>query len=1247
MGIAGHAFPSIFVGSARPSAASTRRDRAVGIEGHAFPPIPFGPISAAVLVLSGEAAMVFDPAPPGTRVIQPVRPTTSPVEDVLRRPRDATPCGPALCSARLRNHGRASRSLGVSFLAASLFPLLPHCSVDHAPQGLRATPPGDGPQVVFDLTRRPLPEIPQPNDVATFPDPTSRTGRRINVSMVAPTSMEVAAREGFANMEGWGTFAPITVAFSRGEGADPHAPAIDLDDVKARMTRDGHDFTNDPVYVVNLATGVPALLEMGDGDFAFVMRDQGAYWPNDPKANEDNLILESMEEGPGLSQSEYSPALDLDFDGVLDHPNTWGALPAGGIRGVDDLLTWYERESDTLILRPLVPLDEKTEYAVVLTDRLHAPDGRVARSPFPYVHHPEQAADVARLAAVLGDPGRANYYGDVAGTGLDHVAFAWTFTTQPTYEDLRLLRDGLYGRGPFARFADQFPAKATLYRAVGVSNDPSSEPDLTTHPECSAVLKSPYAVNVAASRDMWKQIIDVAMAKFFSLTPPQEEALLDSFEETIDHFVLGTFPSPYLIGPDPAHEQPDDRFDLDFKTGAGRVATDVVHFVIAVPKATATAHQPFAVSTWAHGTGLFDEQAIIRAPALARQGIATVAIDMPGHGLVLDPGLQTIAQAFLAGSCYGEWENGLVAGRAHDLDGDGTPDSGGLIWTSHLFHNRDNVRQAVLDEMNVVRILRTFDGTTTGDQDFNGDGKPDLAGDFDGDGTPDLGGPTVRYSTGGDSLGGIVAMIHGAVDPYVTSSTPISGGAGLTDVALHSSLTPTPVLEQALSPLVLAVPASSVSDTACAAGQTSLRFEVNDLFKSRELEIACLNPNELGPDMTAMVIDLRNKETRCGRSGSEGRLRIPVPADAGDKLQIQIFAMRDAVTSYGSCELAPGASSAPVRTVSTWEVAASQLTTPPSGATCGSDAGCQQYRDTFFEVGSPLVSPQDGLGYARQTPDFRRLFTLAQASTDPADPVNYARKYMMEPVPGLDGTPQPPRGIMVMVTVGDPLVPISTGISFARAAGAVPFLPPSAAQTMPEYARYAVPTAMAAAFGGKTPNDVLLDEHVIEGQSRLGRTSAGPACASNFSSTAPSGCGTAPDASFCGQTLFDADWLSEGRDRYDAPHPATPLRLARLATVVGTDSATVAQSWQPRIATLDPSAKDGQTWSGPVVALVNAYVNPLGQHVFSVADPCKAFDDVSYYTNLLSRFAGTDGNDVYPISHPRSHGCLADSSCVY
>jgi len=1150
--------------------------------------------------------------------------------------------------------GSVAGTLAAGVPALISFTLASHCAVDRAPAGARLTPLGAGPTVVFDLQALPLPNIPQPNDVATFPDPTSRTGRRINVSTVSPTQMETFARQGFGEMEGWGTFAPITVGFQKEDGVNPTLPALDLADLRARMQNDGHDMTNDPVYVINLTTGVPVMLDMGDGNFSYTPRDLDLYFPNDPKIAQQNLLFETVEEGAGLTQSNYAPQLDLDFDGVLDHPDNLAPLPPGGIEGIDDLTGYYERETDTLILRPLLPMEEKTEYAVVVTDRLHGPSGHVAKSPFEYVNHPEQNADVARAVSILSDSSRTNYYGDIAGSGAQHIAFAWTFTTAPTYEDLRLLRDGLYGRGPFAYVGTRFPAKAEAIRAVGLATSPADEQiDLRTQAQCKPVLGQPYAVNVAASEETIDQIVQIVLKASFSLTPSQE-LFLENELQSIDHFVIGTFQAPYYLSADPTHESPDDWFHLDYTTGQGRVVSDTVPFFLAVPKATPGSAQPFPTVVWSHGTSLFSEESIVRVGFFAKQGMATMAIDMPGHGLYLSPSTQDVAQILLAGSCYVEWLNGLTASRAYDLNGDGVPDSGGYLWTSHVFHSRDSIRQSVLDQIQTTRIIHSFDGKNLSDQDFNGDGKPDLAGDFDGNGVPDIGGTQPMYAAG-DSYGGVVAMIQGALDPYITAAAPISGGGGLTDIAAHSSLIPTAVLEQIISPLLIAVPAASRDASAqlpssCQSGQTSLRFEVNDLFNTRELEIACLDPADFSPGMTVTAYNTRNDVTNCARVGAGGTLRIPVPGNVGDNVLVQVFKQTDAVESYGTCLLKPGALETAGKLVDTWEVGASTFTPVTTGGSCSSGNGCQQFRDTFYDVGSPLVLPQEGLGYSRQTPNFRRLLDITQAALDTADPVNFAPYYMMRPLIGIDGETLPPRGILVSSTVGDPYVPIAAGTAFARAAGAVPFLPPSAVQTMPEYADYATPSALNDTVGG-IPNELLIANHVVEGIARLGRTHAGPNCGVNYlPSPDPSlQCGTvpAPDPTVCAQTLYDIDWASEGTNNDDAPHPQIPLRLARLTSVHAKDAPSLAQAWAPRLSVLAPNSPDTTQASAPVVALTNAYINPAGQHVFFINDPCRSFDDVTYYDTQLARFLASGGKDVYVLSHPQTHKCMATQSCPF
>ena len=1127
----------------------------------------------------------------------------------------------------------------------------PGCGIDTAPDGARATPPGSGPLVVFDTARRPLPEIPQPNDVATFADPTSRTGRRINVSLISPTRLETVAREGFNSLEGWGTFAPITVAFGN-TSAD--SSAIDLEEI-ARRTGD-YDPADDPFYIVDLTTGLPAILDMGKGNFPLALADRAKYWPNDPRATEDSLLFETVEEGAGVPRGAYRADLDTDFDGVIDHPNV--LRPNGKSARIEDVIPWYERQSDTLILRPVVPLEEKREYAVVLTDRLKGHDGQPVRSPFAAIHHAHQRAGAERIKAILADPARRAYYGDLAGTGLDHVAFLWTFTTQPVFEDMRLLRDGLHAKGPFARLASEFPPVATAARAVGNAIDPADEEPgrIDANPACATRKATPYIVKVAGSREAFSQLLQQALG----LSGGELERLLDSLD-SVDHFVIGSFDSPYFLG-DPKREDPDGRFELDFRTGAGRVARDSIQFWISVPKSRPDRRQPFPTTVWAHGTTLHADEIVIRAGYFARQGLAMMGVNMPGHGLYLNRGFQSVAEAFLGSACLKPWVKAIGTGRHQDLNGDGEPDSGGLLWSAHVFHSRDNIRQSVVDEMQATRVLRAFDGRL-GTQDYNGDGAPDRAGDFDGDGIPDLGGPDVAISTSGNSFGGVLAMVHGAVDPNVTATAPISGGAGLTDVATRSALVPDSVLEQVFSPLVVAVPARAVekvkdvAQTRCTGDQRSVRFVVNDLTVSREVEIACLTPAELDVGKTVVLENLRNGERRCARTSGEGRFRVPVPADVGDRLDVQIYDSADAVVSYKGCELLASAKAG--RRISAFEqaavvpgvvgdetktcdaaVARAALTSEEADTS----RGCQQFRDQFYPVGSSLVSPQEGLGLTRQSPEARRLFNLVQAGIDASDPINFAPYYALRTAPNVDGSPLPPRGVVAWNTTGDPMVPAGTGYAFARAAGALPFLPPSFATTHPEWAEYATPPALYDALGGMTPNQALIDSHTLEGVARLGRTRGGAACAPNYVPSAS--CVSPPAMSECRQALYDADWLAEGANAWDAPRPLVPLRLGRAAEVRVGDAASLTRAWAPRITGV-PFAADSAGWSGssPLLGVLDAYIQPGGQHVFVNGDPCKKFDDVVYHDNLLVRYLATQGKDLYVLSHPSTHRCLERETC--
>ena len=631
-------------------------------------------------------------------------------------------------------------------------------------------------------------------------------------------------------------------------------------------------------------------------------------------------------------------------------------------------------------------------------------------------------------------------------------------------------------------------------------------------------------------------------------------------------------------------------------------------------------------------------------------------IDMPGHGLVLSPGQEQLAEAIFREQCIVPWVNGVGSGRAHDLDEDGVRDSGGYIWSAHIFHSRDNIRQSVVDLMQGTRLLRSFDGKSMSDQDYDGDGRPNLAGDFDGDGVPDVG-KDAPISTAGNSFGGILAMVHGAVDANVSATGSISGGGGLIDVAVRSTLTPDPVLQQVLGPLVLSVPAKDrKSDTTCADGQRSVRFLVNDLIKTRELEFACLPEADLPPRSTVVVSNVSTKEVRCARVDDQGRFRTPIPTNVGDKIDVQVLlGPDDAVTSYGTCETKPGAVVG--RRIRTWETPRKAFT--PVGdesKTCESQVkffelpegtGCQQFRSTFFPVGSDLVAPQEGLGLRRQSREVRRLLNLTQAAIDSGDPINFAPLFARRARFDVEGARIPPRGVTEMNTVGDPLVPVATGYAFARASGALPFLAPDAATRAPAFAEHATPRALYTELGNRTPDQVLREGHVMEGVSRLGRTKAGQGCRSNVK-TSPA-CGAPGAESQCRIALADPDWLSEGQDRYEAPRTGVPLRLARNATIVPTDEASLDRAWAPRLVGKPLAPSDASGWQGkePLLGVLTVYGEPKGYHVWANGDPCRAFDHANHATGLLVRYLASGTTDLYMLSHPKTHGCLADLSCPF
>ena len=907
---------------------------------------------------------------------------------------------------------RVSDGLEAPGLILVTLALLGGCWPDGSPEGLRRTPGGAGPTILFELRGRPLPAIPFPNDLVTRPDVDSPTGLRLNLPFVAPTQAERELRELTGQLAGFSTFGPLTVSFS--------AP-LDLEALDGR----GRPFDEDPVLLLDVTPGptfaarIP--LDLGRGNFPLVVADPAAYFDHDPRAGESNLWFETVNEDRD-HDGVLSPGEDTDGDGRLDLSNTFSANGDP----VDDLVTFYERATETLIVRPIVPMLPGHTYAVVITEEVRGESGEPARSPFEFIHHTRQTTALERLPRALADH----------GVEIDQVAFAWSFTTQRATDDLVDLRRGLAQTGPFAELGSTFQPE--VFRV-----DPLKSP--------SRLLRTTELIEALTALVPWLPFLD-----------GQNRTVVEHFVSTfqdVDYLVAGRFMTPYLLIDDddqanePAYPADEDEiFRLDARTGEVEVKGRVVPFWCTVPRPRDdrgfNSGPPFPVVLYAHdfdGTRL---QALGAAGTFARWGFATCAINAVGHGMSLTDSMADAIDDLLEPLGLQPFRFVLEGIRARDLNNDGVSDSGGDAFTADAVHTRDVIRQSALDWMQLIRVLRAFDGS----RPWHSAGVGETAGDFDGDGVVDFGGPSTTYHLMGVGLGGILAGILGGVEPYLSSVAMVSGAGGLTDVAARSAQAGIPegFLLRAMGPLIVGDPAQSHIST--------VRFVVPDGRDRASRPIAQIQP--LQPGNRVVVRNLRSDEAAEAVVNHEGAFQVAVAADALTPTQIRV---RQEVTPWTGTEGLGDALRLEVYdnadklkfTVDAFE---ENVT----------------FNGVVYGAGQPLVAIASGWGLKRQTPELRQFLQITQTLLEPADPIAYARHQFVDPIDYGAAAPGAPKGtnLLVVVTAGDTQMPTASGLAFARAAGVLPF-----DEILPAH--------------GRSANDLLIRYGVTEGLARLERFGEG------------------------------------------------------------------------------------------------------------------------------------------------------------
>ncbi len=394
---------------------------------------------------------------------------------------------------------------------------------DH-PEGLTESGGGNGPEIIFDPLAEPVPEIPFPNDLVTVLDESTVTGRRINLSVEAPSGVERMARRKVNDLDGFGTYAPVSVAFDKpldlstvnennimiiklgGKDAGDTSP-LNLPVPAASYTSD----PSDPSVTIN------------KGFFPLLWRPDDPWWRHDPYAEANNVALDP-ENG-----------VDIDGDGAISP---------------FEFVNYYEFETNTLIIRPILPLKEARRYAVVLLKGLKGANGQPVKSPFKYINHTMQTEDLSALPELLRKK----------GISLDRVAFCWSFTTQNITQDWKNVWNGLTkGKGPLAYLNKKF--------------DPVLKPfDLRMNIDYDG---NPYTLNM----DWFKPLANFLLSE---VTGTGNMEL-----NYIDYVIFGSFKSPGFFSSldfgDPL-ETPGISFDPAKLSGKEKVDELEVTWILTVPK---------------------------------------------------------------------------------------------------------------------------------------------------------------------------------------------------------------------------------------------------------------------------------------------------------------------------------------------------------------------------------------------------------------------------------------------------------------------------------------------------------------------------------------------------------------------------------------------------------------------------------------------------------------------------------------
>ncbi len=410
-----------------------------------------------------------------------------------------------------------------------------------------------------------------------------------------------------------------------------------------------------------------------------------------------------------LDGFNVQPRISIPFTGAID-PNSVSSssvflirIPDHAITGVNQIV--WEPAANTLHVESDQLLKQDTTYILVVTKHVRAASGEpIESAPFRRdLHH-----NMSEL--VHGLPHKLR---------LADVAVATVFTTQSVTPLLEQVRHQIKASTPAAAdFALGAGGVRTVFPLASVSS----------------IVFSRQTTTAPAFQDS-----------------PTGTPFLALYPGSVGTIAFGSYDSP-------DYETSSKVIPPTGSTAPPVQATNRLYFNLFLPAGTApTGGWPVAI--FGHGFGdNKNSSPFIVASSLARRGIATIAINVVGHGggthgtLIVN---RTAGAAVVLSA----------GGRGIDQDGNTAIDSTegvNAVAPYTLISNRDGLRQTVIDLMQLVREI-------------------EVGMDVDGDGARDLDPGRISYV--GQSFGGIYGVKFLAVEPNVPLGVPNVPGGSIIEIA--------------------------------------------------------------------------------------------------------------------------------------------------------------------------------------------------------------------------------------------------------------------------------------------------------------------------------------------------------------------------------------------------------------------------------------------------------------------------------